>query len=149
MQQKVFLAPFYLISAALIGLGDALYLSYYQHLGIVPGCALTGCEQVLTSAYSKFQGVPLSYLGLVFYVYMLALAVLLAFDPTSKGLRLGVLLYTGVGLGLSLVFEFVIQIGIIHAICQYCLISAITTLALFCLSVWHFRATGQNETKTS
>ncbi len=140
MEKKVLLAPFYLIAAACIGLGDTLYLSYYEHLGLTPTCALHGCEQVLTSVYAKFNGVPLAYIGLVFYVYMLALALLLAYDPHSKGLRLGVLLYTAAGLLLSIGFESV-QILIIGAICMYCAISAITTLLLCALAVWHFFST--------
>lgn len=136
----VLLTPFYLIAATFVGLGDSLFLAYYAHLGVVPGCALTGCEQVLTSDYSKLYGVPLAYLGLVFYAYMLALAVLVAYDPTSKGLRVGLLVYTGVGLLASIVFE-AIQIFVIGAICMYCAISAVTTLVLFALAVWHFRKT--------
>ncbi len=134
------LAPFYLIAATLIGLGDTFFLSYYHYLNLIPSCAFGGCEIVLTSVYSKFLGVPLSYIGLVYYVYMLALLVLLVIDPKSKVLRLGVLLYTAVGLLLSIAFEG-IQIFLIGAICMYCAISALTTLVLFCLAIWHFRAT--------
>ncbi len=140
MQPKVLLAPFYLIAATLIGLGDALFLSYYQHLGITPGCAIGGCEIVLSSVYSKFMGVPLSYIGLVFYIYMLAMAVFLAYDPFGKGMRLATLVYASIGLLFSIGFELT-QIFVIHAICMYCAISAITTLVLFCIAIWHWRAT--------
>jgi uncharacterized membrane protein len=96
---------------------------------------------VLTSIYSKFLGVPLSYIGLVYYIYMFALALLLVIDSRSKALRLAALVYTGIGLGLSLIFEFYIQLGLIHALCMYCAISATTTLLLFLTAVWHWRAT--------
>ncbi len=138
---KIFLAPFYLISATLIGLGDVLYLSYYQYLNIIPSCAIGGCEKVLSSVYSKFMGVPLSYLGIVYYGYMLCLVALLAYEPESRGLRLATLLYTGFGFVLSLVFIFYIQLTLIQALCIYCALSAVTTFALFSLSTWHFRAT--------
>jgi len=138
--QKVLLSPFYLIAATFIGLGDTLFLSYYQHLGITPTCAIGGCEIVLSSVYSKFLGVPLSYIGLVFYIYMLALVVLLAIDPQSKGLRFGVLVYATIGLLFSIGFELT-QIFVIHAICMYCAISAATTLILFGVAIWHWRAT--------
>ncbi len=136
--QKVFLAPFYMLSAAMIGLGDTLYLSYFQYLGKVPTCAISGCEKVLTSEYSHFLGVPLSYLGLVYFAYFFCLAIFLAYDPTSKGLRLAVALYAGLGLLLSIGFELT-QIFLIGALCIYCAISALTTAVLFGLSVWHFR----------
>ncbi|HVV14940.1 MAG TPA: vitamin K epoxide reductase family protein [Candidatus Paceibacterota bacterium] len=139
--EKPLLAPFYLIAATFIGLADTLYLSYFAFMNAVPGCAIGGCEAVLTSAYSKFFGVPLAYIGLVFYIYMLALAVLLAMEPRSRTLSLATLGYTLVGLGLSLVFEFYIQGMLIGEYCMYCAISAVTTLALFGTAVWHFRST--------
>jgi uncharacterized membrane protein len=143
MQPKVFLAPFYLIAAAFIGIGDTLYLAYFHLMGLVPSCAiLNGCEKVLTSPYSKVFDVPLAYLGLVFYVYMLCLAVLLVIDPQSKGLRWGLMAYTSVGLLFSIGFEL-FQFFVIGALCMYCAISALTALALFCLSIWHLRSTNK------
>ena len=137
---KVFLTPFWLIAATFIGLGDTFYLSYYHLLGITPGCALKGCEIVLTSAYATPLGVPMAYLGVVFYAFVLFLSILLVIDPKSLGLRLGALAFTAIGLMSSICFEL-IQATIIHAICMYCAISAITTLVLFCIAAWHYRAT--------
>jgi uncharacterized membrane protein len=138
--QKVLLTPFWIIAATFIGLGDTFFIAYYQHLGLTPTCAIGGCEIVLNSVYSKFMGLPLSYFGLVFYIYLLALAVVLAYDPFGKGTRFAMMAYTTVGLLMSISFES-IQIFIIHAICMYCAISALTTLLLFGLAVWHWRAT--------
>jgi uncharacterized membrane protein len=140
MQPKIFLAPFYLIAATFIGLGDTLYLSYYHVLGLTPTCAIGGCEIVLNSRYATPLGVPLAFVGFLFYLYMLGLAVLLAYDPTGKGLRLGTLVYTGIGLLCSIGFEL-FQYFVIGALCMYCAISALTTLILFVLAVWHWRAT--------
>ncbi len=138
--EKVLLTPYYLIAAALIGVGDTLYLSYYKYLGLVPTCAiLHGCDQVLTSAYATVYGVPLAYIGLVFYVYMLVLVLLLAIDPRSPALRWGVMAYTTIGLLCSIRFE-TLQLFSIGALCIYCATSALTALVLFALSVWHVRA---------
>ena len=138
-QSKVYLAPFYIIAASFVGIGDTLYLAYYHLAGLVPGCAiLDGCERVLTSPYASPFGVPFAYIGFLFYLYMLGLAVLLAYDPLSKGLRLGMLVYTAIGLVCSIGFEL-FQFFVIGALCMYCAISALTTLALFCLALWHFK----------
>lgn len=142
MEQKVYLAPFYIIAATLIGLGDTLFLAYYHLLGLVPGCAIGGCEIVLNSPYSMIGGplgMPFSYVGVFYYVYFLALAVLLAIDPASKALRFGTLAYATIGLILSIGFEL-FQYFVIHALCMYCAISTLTTLILFCLAVWHWRS---------
>ena len=143
MHQKVLLTPFWLIAATLVGLGDTLYLSYYHLLGLVPGCAIGGCEIVLTSPYSSPFGVPFAYLGLVYYAYMFCLGILLMIDPTSKGLRFGVLAYTGIGLLLSIGFEL-FQYFVIHALCLYCGISALTAFVLFGIAVWHWRLTSSH-----
>ena len=133
------LAPYFLIALAMIGIADTLYLSYSVFTNTAPTCLLAGCEKVLASEYSKIFGVPLSYIGLVYYVYMLGLSILLAIDPRSFGLRLGVLLYSGVGVLMSVVFIY-IQGMIIGAFCQYCLISALLTVLLFIAALRHFRS---------
>lgn len=138
--QKPLLAPFYLIALALVGLGDTLYLSYFQYLNLIPTCAVGGCEVVLTHATSKVFGVPLSYIGLVYYAYMLALAAILVYDPHGKGTRIGVVLYTLFGVLCSVGF-ILTQIFVIGALCLYCAISAGVTLGLFGVVLWHWRAT--------
>lgn len=140
MPTKLLLTPFWLIAATLVGLGDTLYLSYFHYLNIIPSCAIGGCEIVLTSVYSSPFGVPFAYLGLVYYIYMLCLGILLVIDPISKGLRFGALVYTGIGLVLSIGFEL-FQYFVIHALCVYCGISALTTLVLFIIAVWHWKKT--------
>lgn len=137
------LAPYYLLALALVGLGDTFYLSYFQYLNLIPSCAIAGCDIVLTSVYSKFFGVPLAYIGLVYYVYMLGLAILLTIEPRSFALRLGALMYTGIGLLYSLHAIFYVQMTLIGALCQYCIISAFLTLLLFAVALWHFVLTRQ------
>lgn len=140
-EEKVLLTPFWFIAATFVGIADTLYLAYFHLLGIVPGCAiLDGCEKVLTSPYSKIFDMPLAYLGLVYYAYALALAILLMIEPKSFALRLGLLCYAGIGLLMSVAFEL-FQFFVIGALCMYCAISAATTLALFSIAVWHVKAT--------
>jgi uncharacterized membrane protein len=141
MNQKLPLAPYVLLALAMIGLGDALFLAYYQYLNLVPTCAIGGCERVLTSVYSKFMGVPWSYIGLVYYTYLFCLSVLLVVEPRSRALRLAALAYAGIGLLCSLYFELYIQAYLIGALCMYCAISATTTLVAFGTALWHWRST--------
>ncbi|MGC9602735.1 MAG: vitamin K epoxide reductase family protein [Minisyncoccia bacterium] len=140
MVAKVLLAPFWLIAAAFIGLGDTLYLSYYHLLDIIPTCAIGGCETVLSSSYATPFGVPFAYIGLFYYVCMLVLATFLAIKPLSLCFRLYVLAYAAIGLFCSICFEL-FQYFVIGTLCLYCGISAITTLALFAIAIWHWRAT--------
>ncbi len=137
--QKPPLAPYLLLALAMVGLGDTLYLSYFQYLNLIPSCAIGGCEVVLTHAWSKFFGVPWSYIGLVYYAYLFCLALLLVVDPRSRGLRLGALVYTGVGVAYSAWAIGYVQLTVIGALCEFCAISALTTALAFATAVWHQR----------
>lgn len=141
MNNRLPLAPYVLLALAMIGLGDTLYLSYFQYLNLIPSCAIGGCEVVLTSAYSKFFGVPLSYIGLVYYGYLFCLSILMIIEPQSRALRLGALAYTAVGFVLSCIFIFYIQLVLIGSLCMYCALSALTTLLAFGVVIWHWRGT--------
>jgi uncharacterized membrane protein len=130
---------------AFIGIADAFYDSYAIYTEQPLWCPppIDGCNIVAESPYARIAGVPLGYLGFVYYLYMFGFAGLLAFDPFSRGLRLGVLLYAAMGVAFSLYFMY-IQLTYIHAFCIYCLISAVLTLFLFIAALSHFTATRQD-----
>ena len=136
------LAPYLMLVFALIGIADAFYDSYAIYSGQLLWCPppIDGCNVVANSPYARIFGVPLGYLGVIFYLYMFAVAALLAFDPLSRGLRLGALIYAALGLSGSIYF-FYIQFTFIHAFCIYCMISAVLTLLLLIAAAAHFRAT--------
>jgi uncharacterized membrane protein len=132
-------APSLMLIVALIGIAVAFYDSYaiYNHQPLWCPPPIDGCNIVAESPYARIFGLPLGYFGLVFYVYMFGLAALLAYDPSSRGLRLGALLYAAIGLCLSGAFMY-IQFTYIHAFCIYCLISALATLLLFVAAARQF-----------
>jgi uncharacterized membrane protein len=99
-----------------------------------------GCNVVANSPYARIFGLPIGYYGLVFYGGMLGLAVLLAFDPWSRALRAGAVLYAAAGLAFSVYFAF-LQLVYIRAFCIYCAASALTTLLLVITAVAHLWAT--------
>jgi uncharacterized membrane protein len=135
-------APYFMLALALIGIVDAFYDSYAIYTGQLLWCPppLDGCNIVANSPYARIVGVPLGYFGLVYYLYMFALVTLLAIDPFSRGLRLGVVVYAGSGVSFSIYFMY-IQFTFIHAFCIYCLISAVITFFLLIAALWHFTAT--------
>ena len=135
-------APYVMLALALIGIGDAFYDSYAVYTGQLLWCPapIDGCNIVANSPYARIIDVPLGYFGLLYYLYMFGLVALLAFDPFSRGLRLGALLYAAMGVSFSIYFMY-IQLTFIHAFCIYCLVSAVLTLLLLIAALWHFRAT--------
>lgn len=134
--------PIVMLVLALIGIAVAFYDSYAIYNGQPLWCPppIDGCNIVADSPYARVAGLPLGYFGLVYYAYMFGLAALLAFDPYSRGLRWGALLYAATGLSFSIYFMYV-QATYIGAFCVYCLISAVATLLLFIAALWHFAAT--------
>jgi uncharacterized membrane protein/uncharacterized metal-binding protein len=123
---------------SLLGLTDAFYVAQAAATGRTMYCILfDGCNVVTQSPYGRFYGAPLSFLGVIFYLCTIGLAGLLTFDPLSRGLRAGALILSGAGVGYS-AFSMYLQLQYIHALCSYCVISAVVTGLLLSTAVWHF-----------
>jgi len=120
----------YITAAAvsLIGLADAIYLTVEHVTGQSVRCTIVaGCSEVLSSQYAVVGGVPLAGIGAAAYFGVFSLATLAAF-----GYRLAGTLLTAVVLLMFLVSLWLIyvQAFVIHAFCQFCLLSAAVTTAL-------------------
>jgi uncharacterized membrane protein len=117
-----------------VGLGLASYLTYVHYSGIKPACSLGGsCEKVQTSAYSHLAGVPVALMGLIGYVTILIL--LLA--PESETTRFATVAVTTIGFGFSAYLTYR-ELFSIHAVCEWCVSSAIVLTVLVILAVWRF-----------
>ncbi len=139
--KRVSRAPYVMLTLALLGIAVAFYDAYAIYNGQALWCPppINGCNEVASSPYARIFDLPVGYFGVVYYLYMFGLAALLAFDPFSRGLRLGALAYAGLGVCFSIYFMY-LQIGFIHAFCIYCLVSAVTTVLLFSAALLHLRA---------
>ena len=108
---------------------------------------INGCNEVAASPYARIFDLPVGYYGVVYYLYMFGLTALLAFDPLARGLRVGAVLYTALGVLFSIYF-MVLQLGFIRASCIYCLVSAVTTVLLAVAAVAHWKVTGVSAVGT-
>ena len=126
-----------IVVVAVIGLGVASYLTYVHYAGESPVCLAGGggCEKVQTSHYAKLAGIPVSVLGLVGYAAILALL----FVPGETGLAATALVAL-VGFGFSLYLTWA-ELFRIHAICQWCVASAVLMTLLAALSVFRLLVT--------
>jgi uncharacterized membrane protein len=120
----------------LIGFADASYLTLERVQGIIPPCTIAGCDIVLTSQYSAIAGVPVSLLGVIFYLATLIGLFIYIESRNLKVLKL-TLGFSAVGFLSTLWFLFV-QAVLLKAFCQYCLISAVTSTILFGMAIWVF-----------
>jgi uncharacterized membrane protein len=123
-----------MIVLTVIGLGVASYLTYVHYAGIKPACtAGESCTKVQTSVYSKLVGVPVALIGLIGYVAILASLL----TPEGETSRLATMAFTLVGFGFS-AYLTGRELFSIHAICEWCVSSAVIMTALMCLSIWTF-----------
>lgn len=118
-----------LLILTFVGLGIAGYLTYVHYKGLSPICAINqGCEKVQSSKYAKVGGVPVPLLGLIGYLGILGTLLVrgeLARLATA-GLAIFGMLFSG--------YLTFLELFRIHAICQWCVGSAITMTAIAVLA---------------
>lgn len=124
--------PWTLLAVSLAGFADAMYLTVKHFSQTVIPCSLThGCEIVTTSVYATPLGIPVALLGAIYYFAILT-ATFVAINEKNERILLLTCRATIVGL-LASVWLVVVQVFILHAICQWCMISAVTSTSLFIL----------------
>lgn len=113
---------------ALLGLADSVYLTVKHFTGGIVPCSLTqGCEQVLNSEYATILGVPLAALGALAYFSAFSLSTLAIF---GNQIARRLLFYLVAVMLLLSIWLFIVQAFLLRAFCQFCLLSATTTLIL-------------------
>jgi uncharacterized membrane protein len=140
LKQPLRTVPLSIVSGALvialIGFADAAYLTLEHFQGVIPPCTIAGCDVVLTSVYSTVAGIPVSLAGAVFYLAILV-GLFIYIESRNLTVLKWTLALTAVGLLSTLWFLFV-QTFLLHAFCQYCLLSAFTSIVLFVIASWVF-----------
>lgn len=137
--------PLWLASVllALAGAVDSAYLAFLKFTGTVAACSDIGdCEAVNNSKYAEIGGIPLALLGLLGYLAILAFLILETQFPSWRdSLHLGVFGFTLAGTIYSVYLTY-IEIFVLHAVCPYCVISAVVMLLLFVISIVRLRRLG-------
>jgi uncharacterized membrane protein len=132
---------------ALAGIFLALYLLLYK-LGMIGAltCSVGSCETVNTSKWARFLGIPVAGWGVAWYMATFAIAVasIQGRFADSPGISLALLVMTTTGLIFSAYLTW-LELFVIHAICQWCVVSAILVLVMFVLTVLDYREGRQPE----
>ncbi len=111
-------------------MGITAYLSYELLSGGEPTCVIGGgCATVQNSDYAKLAGIPLSYLGVITYLILIASALV----PGFPG-RLVAFVVSLCGVVFS-GWLFYAEIFLIKAICPWCVASLIVMLASFGIAI--------------
>ena len=131
---KIAKLPIAAALVALVGLGDAAYLTVHHYTGEKVPCSVTGgCEAVLSSAWSEIGGIPLAAFGAAAYFVAFSLAILAAYGNRLMWKLFGVLATLMAGFSIYLIY---VQKFAIKEFCQFCLLSAATSVTLFLIALW-------------
>jgi uncharacterized membrane protein len=126
---------------ALAGIFVALYLFLYK-IGRIGNlsCTIGSCETVNLSRWSIFLGAPVAAWGVGFYVAMFALSLASLQDryADSPGMSTVLTIASGGGFLFSLWLTY-LELFVIHAICQWCVMSAIIVTTIFIFSILDLR----------
>lgn len=145
---------FTLILFSVIGLADATYLTV-KHFDDEPVvCEIGGfvfgsgsCESVTRSEYATIGSVPVALAGAVYYFIVLIFSSALL-TSYSRKILVGVINITAVGFVASVWFVY-LQLSVIHAICFYCMASALSTTVLFITSLLALKKYPRQELQES
>lgn len=129
---------------ALAGLAIAAYLTYVHYEKLKPICLEGGggCETVQSSEWAKLGGVPVALIGLVGYA-----AILASLLVRGEGARLATAGLTLVGWLFSAYLTYR-ELFSVHAICQWCVASAVVMTALAALAVARYLRGAPGEAAT-
>ena len=113
---------------SLVGLADSIYLTVTHLTGEDVTClASSGCSEVLSSAYASVVNIPLGAFGALGYFIAFSLATLAAFGYARARTLLTVVV---AGMLLTTLWLLYVQAFVLHAFCDFCLLSAALTFSL-------------------
>jgi len=127
---------------ALAGIFISTYLTLFK-LGMIGelSCSIGSCETVNTSRWSSFLGLPVAAWGLFFYLNLFGIALLGTTPRLEDEPLVSIVLAAGAGVGVIFTAWLTyLELAVIHAVCMWCVFSAVIVAAIFLLSVADLRA---------
>jgi len=126
-----------IVLLALVGLLVATYLWLYK-IGMLGElqCGTGSCEYVQTSRFAELFGIPVAFYGVVGYAGLLGLGLAGLQPMFAANRRVSTLLaaLTTVGFGFTL-YLTAIELFVLHALCRWCVVSAVIMTAIWVLSI--------------
>lgn len=121
---------------SLVGAFVSAYLWLFKlgRIGTI-ACGTGGCETVQLSRYSSFLGIDVALIGLLGYVGLFALSLASLQGPLLERRWPATLLAALAGIGvLFAVYLTYLELFVIHAICRWCVGSAVIIASIFVLA---------------
>lgn len=126
---------------ALGGVGLATYLAMYK-LGMIGqlACNVGQCETVNLSRWAVFLGIPVAVWGVGFYLVLFLVALIGTTERyvNAPWVSHALLALTAWGVLFSGWLTY-LELQVIHAVCMFCVISAVLVTVMFLVAVMEWR----------
>lgn len=123
-----------MMGVSFLGFMDTAYLTVTKLMGLTLKCGTSvSCSVVSNSPYASIFGIPLSLLGMIFYLVIFFGALAYREFENTKVLA-AVSFFTVAGLLMS-IYLTGIQAFVLNTFCRFCLFSAFTSTVLFILGM--------------
>lgn len=123
---------------SIAGMAVAGYLTYVHYNMGALVCGLGDCETVQASEYSEIFGIPIAILGLLSYVALAALIIIRATMPDHAEFASLAILFILITGTIYYAYLTYLELKVIYAICQWCVVSAIITVLLLVIELVRF-----------
>jgi uncharacterized membrane protein len=122
-----------------LGAAIAGYLVWAHYGDIAITCTRGGCETVQQSSYAEVAGLPVALLGLVAYIVIAVTTVL-----KGEAARVATAAIATTGFLFS-AYLLLVQLTVIHAICEWCVASDVVMSALMVVVLLRLRHAEPDE----
>ena len=122
-----------LMVLSIVGIADSGYLLQRHARGGSGFCPAYGCDIVNQGEYAEVKDIPVAAFGIAGYLALLALSVMAAALGGRSVIRT-IFILSGVGVIVSAYLVY-LQVAVIKSICFWCVVSAVTMVSIFILSV--------------
>jgi uncharacterized membrane protein len=134
----------YRMSAALLSLAG-LFVSGYLYLYKIGrigslACGTGACEAVQLSSWSRLAGLEVALIGVLGYTGLVVLS-LISIQPSAEE-RSGTMRLIAFAAGFGVLFTAYLtylELFVLHAICRWCVASAVIIVAIFVLAMLDLR----------
>lgn len=128
-----------IIALAVIGVAVSSYLLTVHWGWWQAVCLGVGdCESVNLSRFSELLGIPVALLGALAYLTIITASLLIARIHFVDNARIGLFFIAAIGVAFSAYLTY-IELFVLHAVCPWCVLSAILILTIAILGFMELR----------
>ncbi len=134
----------------MIGIADAGFITYEEFTGVPSFCQTLpffDCGTVLSSEWAYIGPIPVSVLGILFYLTVLLLGAYHLVMAKPHPLITKFLYFVALSGFFFTLFLLYLQAVVIGAYCLYCMISAATSTLIFLTTGTYWWSNRQQESK--